>query len=270
MFLLGSPPVSDAPSRSSCAAGFFLTSCPPVASVRAVKAKTVAKLADLKPNERNPRLPFNEDERAAFLRSLQEFGDLSGIVRNRRTDQLVGGHKRVETFSSLNNAQITVTDRLKIPDATGTIAFGYVTVAGTRWSYREVDWTEDKEIAANLAANLAANQFGAEFDWQGVSELLKQIDGKQDLLLTGFPQHELDNLLKADWTVPQAGEMPTQAHGGKIDPIHLTAEARAALDAAKVKLGEAEDVAAIVKLCEYYTISNSDGMASGKRGKDGN
>jgi flavin-dependent dehydrogenase len=40
---------------------------------------------------------------------------------------------------------------------------------------RLVDWSEEKEAAANLAAN----KWTAEFDWASVSEMLKQADGRK-------------------------------------------------------------------------------------------
>ncbi len=64
-------------------------------------AEPQASLADLVPNARNPRKPWTVpiDQLVAFRASLIKFGDLGGIVRNLETNQLIGGHKRVEAFS---------------------------------------------------------------------------------------------------------------------------------------------------------------------------
>lgn len=142
-------------------------------------------------NPANPRLPFTESEADVFKRSLAEFGDLSGVTENRRTNRLVGGHKRVEQFRADPAASVTITETLAAPDAVGTLAYGHVICFGTRWSYRLVDWPENKEAAANLAAN----QFGAEFDWSGVSETLKLAQG-MDLALTGFDAEEVARHMK--------------------------------------------------------------------------
>jgi hypothetical protein len=47
----------------------------------------------MKPDPRNPNRMTDADK-GRMKASLAEFGDLSGIVINRRTDQLVGGHQR--------------------------------------------------------------------------------------------------------------------------------------------------------------------------------
>lgn len=189
------------------------------------EGKRVALLA----NEANPRLPWGTDRAEVFRRSLAEYGDLSGIVENVRTGRLVGGHKRTDQFERDENASVVITDTLPKPDSTGTLAFGYVISFGTRWAYRRVDWPEPKEAAANLAAN----QFGAEFDWEGVTAMLQKAEGF-DLSLTGFEPHVVENLGRHDWT-PHKPTEPA-AGGGRIDPIHLTADARKLLDEVKVKL----------------------------------
>lgn len=164
------------------------------AAVKPARAGQPAKLADLAPNPRNPRKPWRDDaQRDAFRRSLAEFGDLSGIVFNRTTGQLVGGHKRVDEFREDAGAVLAVTEKLAKPDAAGTVAHGHVTLsAGTRFSYREVVWPAAKEAAANLAAN----KWGAEFDLEGVGDLLGEArEGGFDLELTGFGLAEVGSLL---------------------------------------------------------------------------
>jgi hypothetical protein len=138
-------------------------------------------VSTLKANPKNPRQPFNVAQLDAFKRSLAEYGDLSGIIENQRTGQLVGGHKRVEQFAQDDLGRVVITERLKAPDKTGTLAYGHVETQGTRFAYRLVDWDETKEKAANLAAN----QFGAEFEWIDVQSILNELDGKVDLSLTG-------------------------------------------------------------------------------------
>ena len=127
-----------------------------------------------------------------LVRALAEFGDLGGIVKNIRTDQLVGGHQRVEAFRNSDDVQVTVEERLNKPDKTGTVAFGYVHVNGTKYSYREVDWEVEKETAANLAAN----KMGGEFVFDQVATLINELDGKMDLALTGFSNTEILALME--------------------------------------------------------------------------
>lgn len=190
---------------------------------------TAKNLADLQPNPRNPRKPWSPEQADAFRRSLREFGDLSGIVLNLTTKQLVGGHKRVEVFREATAPSIVKTDQPE--DAQGTVAHGYVIVDDSRFAYREVRWPASKEALANLAAN----QWGAEWDWQAVSTILQEI-GPADLTLTGFNAHELDPLLAADWTPPAPTEDVESDH--HTHTLHLTTEQHGVFVQAKAKIGD--------------------------------
>jgi hypothetical protein len=170
-------------------------------------ASSPRPISALKANPRNPRLPFSESQADAFKRSLAEYGDLSGIIENQRTGQTVGGHKRCQQFASDPKAAIVVTDMLETADATGTLAYGYVETGGTRFAYRLVDWPESKEKAANLAAN----QFGAEFDWLQVQNMLTELDGQVDLSLTGFSAEEMAQIKDS-----LASEVKDETYSGKI------------------------------------------------------
>lgn len=186
---------------------------------------------DLTPTPYNPRKEWAEGQGEAFKRSLFEFGDLSGIVKNIRTGNLVGGNKRTDVFRQAEGAEIVKTDQT--PDKQGTVAHGYVVADGNRFSYREVDWPEEKEKAANIAAN----KWSAEWDWEGASQLLQELNGKWDLALTGFQQHELDALLAADWKKPEVEPMQPHSHHNAIHLV-LTQEQHASFQKAKAKVIE--------------------------------
>jgi hypothetical protein len=161
-----------------------------------MKTKTAGTVdfESLKSNPNNPRT-ISDEQKQMLLRSLKEFGDLSGIVLNKRTGQLVGGHQRVDAFRNTeNDVRVEIRDHLASPDITGTIAFGYVHVNGTRYSYREVDWDESRETMANLAAN----KMGGEFVFDEVARILGQLelDSKNDLSLTGFTNTEILSLME--------------------------------------------------------------------------
>jgi len=112
------------------------------------------KVKDLKPAGYNPR-KISPEKLAALKKSLEEFGDLSGIVFNVRTQTVIGGHQRVKNMDP--SWKIIKKPRT---DKTGTTAAGYVETPHGRLTYREVDWPEIKEKQANIAAN----QHGGEFD----------------------------------------------------------------------------------------------------------
>lgn len=67
------------------------------------------KLSDLKPAEYNPR-KISADQLKNLKKSIEEFGDLSGIVFNRRTGNVVGGHQRLKCVP--DDAQIEKTGRI--------------------------------------------------------------------------------------------------------------------------------------------------------------
>jgi hypothetical protein len=136
------------------------------------------KVKDLKPFERNPR-KITEKKLDMLGKSMREFGDLSGIVFNLRTGRLVGGHQRIKQLDPEWEFQ-----KKDLKDDTGTIAEGFVVTPKGRWTYREVDWPEEKERAANIAAN----KHGADFDIPAVKNL---ITGMEDIEITGFTNQEL-------------------------------------------------------------------------------
>lgn len=132
------------------------------------------KLKDLNKNPANPR-KIKDEKLKALARSLKEFGDLSGIVFNKRTNRLVGGHQRVTVLP-----------------ADAEIRDGFIWVEGDKFTYREVDWDETKEKAANLAAN----RHGGEWDIPKLSDWLIELDSmNMDMELIGFTQEEMEGIL---------------------------------------------------------------------------
>ena len=55
------------------------------------------KGGDLSPASYNPR-KISPEQLKALGDALKVFGDLGGIVRNRKTGNLVGGHQRVKSL----------------------------------------------------------------------------------------------------------------------------------------------------------------------------
>lgn len=103
-----------------------------------------SKLSDLKAAEYNPRSIDNKALEGLKF-SIDEFGDISGIVFNNRTGNLISGHQRVkaikEKFGDLNIVRLNDEE-------------GFVEAPGKKiFKIRFVDWEEAKEKAANIAAN---------------------------------------------------------------------------------------------------------------------
>lgn len=148
------------------------------------------KVKDLSPNPKNPRT-ITDAKLEQLKRAMLEFGDLSGIVFNRKSKHLVGAHQRAKNLDA--DAFVVIVKTYKKPTKTGTIAEGHVELNGERFAYREVSWDQNRERAANLAANKGAG----EWDLPQLNEWLKELgsfDVDFDIGLTMFDTDELKEL----------------------------------------------------------------------------
>ena len=144
------------------------------------------KIKDLNPAEYNPR-KISDKQLELLNKSMKEYGDLSGIVFNVATGNIIGGHQRTK----LLNPEAII-QKEDCQDETGTTAIGYVITSEGKFSYREVNWTEQKEKAANIAANKG----GGEWDFTKLKDLMEDLDtGELDLELTGFDNQEIEKLM---------------------------------------------------------------------------
>lgn len=101
------------------------------------------RLKDLAPDPRNPR-KISEDAQKGLKVSLDKFGDISGIVFNKRTGYLVAGHQRMTQIEALFKGKIKIEDN--------------VITCPNGWTFpiRVVDWDSKFAFAANIAANSEA------------------------------------------------------------------------------------------------------------------
>lgn len=144
------------------------------------------KVADLKHAAYNPR-KISKEKLASLKKAFLEFGNLSGVVKNNRTNNLVAGHQHCKIIPQ--DAQITITDIYDPPTRTGTVAEGSIIFEGEKFHYREVDWPVEKEKLANLAAN----NHGGDNDEEMLADLLASLEGFDvDLSLTGIDLDILD------------------------------------------------------------------------------
>lgn len=152
-------------------------------------------LEDLKDAPYNPRLMSN-DSAAGLAVSLEEFGDISGIVWNKRTGNLVCGHQRRKALKEKYGDKLHldtgspddgIPPELFVCD--GDPMFDEVRdhPDTLRFPIRIVDWDEDKEQAANVAANseLISGEWGS-----GLGKILSQIQKDLPGLYKGlrFPE----------------------------------------------------------------------------------
>lgn len=142
-------------------------------------------LAELTPNERNPR-KVTPAKLAALKKALDRFGDLGGVVFNVQSGRLVGGHQRRTALGG--DCPIVRTKTYANPTRTGTVAEGYIEVDGEAHRYREVRWDKSTEQAANIAANKGAGVFDEALLGEWFTEL--EADGF-DVGLTMFDSAEI-------------------------------------------------------------------------------
>jgi hypothetical protein len=144
------------------------------------------EVSELTPAPYNPR-KMTEKRLEMLKRSMAEFGDLSGIIVNLTTGNLVGGHQRIKVFSPTWKIK-----KRPCKDDVGTVSHGYIETPWGRWTYREVKWDDTKEAAANIAAN----KHGGEWDLPKLSEMVVELDtGAFDMDVLGFQDFELERLL---------------------------------------------------------------------------
>lgn len=112
---------------------------------------------------------------------LRELGDLSGIVHDLNSDEIIGGNQRSRILD-INACEIMIEEPHE-PDEQGTVAQGYAIWEGKKYSYRQVRWTPEQCEKGNIVANKA----GGGFDF----DILANQFELQDLLEFGFEKFEL-------------------------------------------------------------------------------
>ena len=141
----------------------------------------------MKHYHKNPR-QITDGELADLRRWLGELGDLSGIVHDLNSDEIIGGNQRGRVFD-VNQCEIELVAGPHEPDGQGTVAHGFVVWEGNRYAYRQVRWSARQCEKANIVANQAGG------DWDAV--ILAAEFEASDLLEWGFAEGELEALMAA-------------------------------------------------------------------------
>jgi len=180
---------------------------------KTVKVKELT-VKDLNPAPYNPRKIT--DEKLSKLHKLQKtFGNLSGVIFNLSTDRLIGGHQTLKGFSP--DWKIT---KEPFTDSVGTVAIGFIETPYGKFPYREVKWTEKKEMAANIAAN--KGQLLAEWDYPLLKDSIEYInDGEFDIESTGFDLEEIELLMIYPGKKPEPEE-ETEPKQGRVTEVTCT------------------------------------------------
>jgi hypothetical protein len=163
----------------------------------------------LRPDPINPR-EITDEALAGLGASLAEYGDLSGIVFNLRTGELVSGHQRVRQLRELGAGEFT---RAPGPGPGTDAARGYVDhpKTGERFDVRFVDWPRSKQRQANLVANSRA--IAGHFT-DGVDSILSSFQSEAPELFASL--HMGDMLAFEHGDVP---ELPGDVDGGEAPEV---------------------------------------------------
>ncbi len=146
-------------------------------------------LSDLKPAPYNPRA-IDDAALKALTSSLDLFGDISGIVWNRRSGHLVCGHQRIRALREKYGDSLSLCD-------------GCLCAGDKRFPVRVVDWDEAIEKAANIAANseLLMGEFTAGAK-SLIEDLSAELDGAELVKALRFDELALE---VAD-SIPEPGD----------------------------------------------------------------
>jgi hypothetical protein len=128
----------------------------------------------LVPHELNPR-QITDEQLARLKKSMVAYGDIGGIVFNRRTKKQVGGHQRCKVLDANSKINCKYFEK---PDSQGTVGVGFITdPQGIKFAYREVDWPKEIEYAAMIAANSQ----GGDWDDKALRQVLVLLSESEDV-----------------------------------------------------------------------------------------
>ena len=115
----------------------------------------------MKPFHKNPR-QISKTDHARLTDTLSRLGDLSGIVHNLNTDEIIGGNQRMTVFT---DGKPEIVETYENPDEQGTVAHGFIVWKGHKFAYRQVRWDDKTSDEANIAANIG----GGDWDWEVIA-----------------------------------------------------------------------------------------------------
>jgi hypothetical protein len=142
------------------------------------------KLSEIKTANYNPR-KMSKEAREALKTSLETFDDISGIVVNKRTGNIISGNHRYEQLVKMHGRR-----NLSLTELTEDYSSLDAKKKPTGFLIRFVDWDEGKERAANITANNDLLQ--GEFT-QGLQDVLAELSDFKfdDSLFEGLRLDEL-------------------------------------------------------------------------------
>lgn len=165
-------------------------------------------ISDLKPSDYNPR-KITDKALSGLERSIEEFGDISGIVFNSKNGHLLAGHARCKALKEQYGDLEIKNNEIVLPD-------------GKTFPIRVVNWPKKKELAANVAANAStiSGEFTDElvdildeiknddlelFEDLNFEELLDDLPGIEECESEG--ETDADDVPEVDKSIIQKGDL---------------------------------------------------------------
>lgn len=127
----------------------------------------------MKEYNRNPR-KISREQLKQLKANIQELGDLSGIVHDLNTDEIITGNQRSRVID-INKCEVVITEKYDKPTPQGTVAWGYIIFEGQKLNYRQVCWSDQQRAKACITANALGGDWDYEVlesDWKEESEML--------------------------------------------------------------------------------------------------
>lgn len=159
------------------------------------------KITDIKPSTYNPR-KISNTEYNKLSKSISEFGVISPIIINLRTNHIIGGHQRFDVLYDeyISNGEYEELNLIRVGDI--------------GWAFPTDDLSV-KDLSTEKAMNLALNKISGEWNIPQLENLLidLEVDG-YDLDLTGFDNMDLQEFnidLKHNINLPSPQEQLQQA-----------------------------------------------------------
>lgn len=193
-------------------------------------------LSDLKAAEYNPRM-ISAQALEGLKFSLDEFGDISGVVFNSRTGNLISGHQRVTALKE-KYGDLVIT---RLSDTEGFVEAPNKEI----YKIRFVDWPVEKEKAANIAANSESIQG----EWTPeVSLLVEEISLTTPELFSG--------LNFSGWAIPSL-EVPEETLEVEKQISNIAQETRNSLKFGDVTIYlSGEELENITRVYKKYIENN--------------
>lgn len=143
----------------------------------------------------------DQGEIAKLKKSIELLGDISGIVHDIDTDEIICGNQRSKIID-INNCQIEIIKEYKKPDRFGTLIYGVVWWEGNGYTYRKVLWNSRQRQMANISSNLSFSNYD-------YFELAKNF-AKEVVKASGFTKHEFDLIYAVEnWDIQKKPKIST-------------------------------------------------------------